>query len=106
MPSSLVGRLRARQSSPSGSAPDECHGCGRLSRVVDRVLTVPELNRAVLARQLLLERSTLPVPSAVEAVAGLQTQYAPSGYVALWSRLDGFRRADLTDALHTGTVVQ
>jgi hypothetical protein len=74
--------------------------------VAEPVLTVRELNRAVLARQLLLERSDLPLPRAVEAVAGLQTQYSPSGYVALWSRLAGFRRADLTDALHAGTVVQ
>lgn len=70
------------------------------------MLTVRELNRAVLARQLLLERSALPLPAAVEAVAGLQTQYSPSGYVALWSRVSGFRRADLTEALHAGTIVQ
>ena len=79
---------------------------GQTFDVADPVLTVRALNRAVLARQLLLERSTLPLPRAVEAVAGLQTQYSPSGYVALWSRLAGFRRADLTDALLAGTVVQ
>jgi hypothetical protein len=67
--------------------------------VAERVLSARELNRAVLARQLLLERSPLPPVKAVERVAGLQTQYAPSGYVGLWSRLVGFRRADLTDAL-------
>ncbi|SHK86777.1 Winged helix DNA-binding domain-containing protein [Pseudonocardia thermophila] len=79
---------------------------GRLSEVADDLLTARALNRAVLARQLLLDRSSLPVPQAVEAVAGLQTQYAPSGYIALWSRLAGFRRADLTEALHAGAVVQ
>ncbi|MGI5129292.1 winged helix DNA-binding domain-containing protein [Pseudonocardia sp. CA-107938] len=73
---------------------------------MSEVLTVRALNRAVLARQLLLERAELPLPRAVEAVAGLQTQYAPSGYVALWSRIAGFTRADLTDALHAGTIVQ
>lgn len=72
----------------------------------DRVLTVRELNRAVLARQLLLERSTLPVEGAVEQVACLQTQYSPSGYVGLWSRLAGFRRGALTDALLDGRIVQ
>ena len=60
--------------------------------VSERVLSTRELNRAVLARQLLLERSPLPPERAVEQVAGLQTQYAPSGYVGLWSRLAGFRR--------------
>ncbi|MEJ7666325.1 MAG: winged helix DNA-binding domain-containing protein [Hymenobacter sp.] len=36
----------------------------------------------------------------------LQAQYAPSMYVGLWSRVDGFRREDLTRALEEGEVVQ
>jgi len=71
-----------------------------------RVLTQRELNRAVLARQLLLERSRLPIPRALERVAGLQTQYAPSGYVGLWTRLEGFSRDDLTKALERRGAVQ
>ena len=55
-------------------------------------LTQRRLNRALLARQLLLERSTLSIPRAIEAVGGLQTQYAPTAYVGLWSRLEGFER--------------
>jgi len=39
-------------------------------------------------------------------VGGLQTQYAPSGYVGLWTRLDGFRRRALTDALEQRSVIQ
>ena len=69
-------------------------------------LSWAELNRAVLARQLLLERADLTPADAVERVGGLQTQYAPSAYVGLWSRLAGFRRADLTEALHSADVVQ
>jgi hypothetical protein len=74
--------------------------------VRERVLSTRELNRALLARQLLLERSGLPLTRALERVAGLQTQYAPSGYVALWSRLEGFRRDDLTRALERGRAIQ
>ena len=72
----------------------------------ERTLTQRALNRALLARQLLLERSTGSVEEAVEQVGGLQTQYAPSGYVGLWTRLAAFRRDDLTKALWDRTVVQ
>jgi len=69
-------------------------------------LTTRELNRSLLARQLLLERSSLSLTDAIEQVGGLQTQYAPSGYVGLWSRLRDFRREDLTEALTERRVVQ
>ena len=71
-----------------------------------RVLSTRELNRALLARQLLLERSNLPVTRALDQVAGLQAQYAPSGYVSLWSRLQDFRRDALTRALEKRRAVQ
>jgi len=74
--------------------------------VTERVLTGRHLNRALLARQLLLERSGMSIPAAVEQVGGLQTQYAPSGYVGLWTRLADFQREVLTDALEQRTVVQ
>jgi winged helix DNA-binding protein len=74
--------------------------------MAERVLSTRELNRAVLARQLLLERSPLPIARAVEQVAGLQTQYAPSAYIALWSRLRDFQRESLTKALEQKRVVQ
>ncbi len=72
----------------------------------ERVLTQRELNRAVLARQLLLGRSTLTVPRALERIAGPQAQYAPSTYVGLWSRLEGFDREALTRALERREVIQ
>ena len=74
--------------------------------MTDRILTTRELNRALLARQLLLERSSLPLERAVEQMGGVQTQYAPSAYVGLWSRLAGFRRDDLTGALEQRRLVQ
>jgi Winged helix DNA-binding domain len=64
------------------------------------------LNRALLARQMLLERRGVRLTDAVERLGGLQTQYAPSGYIGLWSRLEGFARADLTRALERRTLVQ
>ncbi len=72
----------------------------------ERVLTQRELNRAVLARQLLLERAPLPLPRAVERMGGIQAQYAPSAYIALSSRLDGFERQALTRALERRSLVQ
>ena len=72
----------------------------------NRVLSTRELNRALLARQLLLERSRMPLTRALEQVAGLQTQYAPSGYVSLWSRLHDFRRDELTNALEQRRAIQ
>jgi hypothetical protein len=74
--------------------------------MAERVLTTRELNRAVLARQLLLERAALPPEEAAARVAGLQTQYAPSGYIGMWSRLSAFGRVDLTDALLQQRMIQ
>jgi hypothetical protein len=74
--------------------------------VPERVLTPRHLNRALLQRQLLLERSSLAIPEAMEQVGGLQTQYAPSGYVGLWTRIAGFQRESLTAAIEDRSVVQ
>ncbi|MGP1674879.1 MAG: DNA glycosylase AlkZ-like family protein [Candidatus Limnocylindrales bacterium] len=74
--------------------------------MAERTLSPRALDRALLARQLLLERSPLAIPDALEQVGGLQTQYAPSGYVGLWTRLAGFERASLTAALQDRNVVQ
>ena len=65
-----------------------------------------ELNRALLARQLLLRRQTLPIPPAVERLGALQAQWSPSPYVALWSRLEGLRIEQLERALTRGHVVK
>jgi hypothetical protein len=70
------------------------------------VVTRGELNRALLARQLLLERRHLRLPRVVEQVGGLQTQYAPSAYIGLWSRVEGFGRDALTRALERRSLVQ
>jgi hypothetical protein len=72
----------------------------------ERVLTVRELNRALLARQLLLERRKLHVQQAVERICALQAQWPQSPYIALWTRLVGFRKEQLTRALEEKRVVK
>jgi len=63
------------------------------------LLTVRELNRAMLARQMLLERQRVDVVTAIERLAALQAQWSPSPYIALWSRLKGFEREALWSAI-------
>jgi hypothetical protein len=74
--------------------------------VTERVLTQRELNRALLARQLLLERRRISVPKALERIGGIQAQYAPAMYVGLWSRMDGLARDAVTRALERRSAVQ
>lgn len=69
-------------------------------------LTQVELNRATLARQLLLERARLPVPRAVERLCAMQAQSVKAPYVGLWSRLEGFERDGLTRAYEQRRVVR
>jgi len=54
------------------------------------VLSQRALNRATLARQLLLERSSLTPTAAIEHLIGLQAQNPLDPYLALWSRLESF----------------
>lgn len=76
------------------------------ARTAHPLLTSRQLNRATLARQLLLERATLDVVTATERIGGLQAQEPASPYVGLWTRLDGFRPADLDQAIVTRAVVK
>lgn len=69
-------------------------------------LSLRELNRATLARQLLLSRSPLPPRDAVAQVCGLQAQVSAPPFLGLWARLDGFVRADLEAALQNREVVR
>lgn len=74
--------------------------------MTEQTLTARKLNRALLARQMLLERAGVPLTKAVERMGYVQAQYAPSSYIGLWTRLAGFERAHLTRALERRTVVQ
>src|SRR5215204_637580 len=55
-----------------------------------QTLTLRALNRATLARQLLLERSDMALDTAVEHLLGLQAQTPQTWYVGMWSRLANF----------------
>ena len=70
------------------------------------VLTRRDLNRALLARQQLLSREARTVVAALEAVGGLQAQLPRPPFIGLWSRLRGFDREALIEALSARTVVR
>jgi hypothetical protein len=72
----------------------------------ERTLTEPELNRALLARQLLLERAKGSIPKVLDRMGTLQAQYAPSMYIGLWTRMEGFERDKLDAALDRRSVAQ
>ena len=69
-------------------------------------LSVRRLNRATLARQLLLAREHVRVTDAVRRLGGLQAQEPRPPFVALWTRLEGFDRQSLIRALRRRTVVR
>jgi hypothetical protein len=79
------------------------------------MLSLRALNRALLSRQLLLDRSDLPgaadgrrvrVIQTIEHLVGLQAQAPFPPYYGLWSRLDGFRPDDLALLITDRSVVR
>lgn len=64
------------------------------------------LNRALLARQMLLGRIPLDPEHAVERLLGLQSQIPDNPYVALWSRLEGFDPHALSDLTERRRLVR
>ena len=75
-------------------------------RALKGVLTLRELNRAMLARQLLLERKRLSPIAVIERLVGMQAQWPPAPYVGIWTRTTGFKRSRLERELANGTVVK
>lgn len=74
--------------------------------MTERVLTLRELNRATLARQLLLERRRLSPKAVIERLVGMQAQAASGPYIGIWTRTTSFRRASLERELRRGAVVK
>jgi hypothetical protein len=71
-----------------------------------QTLTRRQLNRTLLARQMLLERQSLSVVDAVRGLAGLQAQIPNPPYIGLWTRLEDFEREMLTGAMERREVVR
>lgn len=74
--------------------------------MAERVLTLRELNRATLARQMLLQRESISVPAAIERLVGLQAQLPVAPYVGLWTRLHDFKRDDLATLIEARKVIK
>ncbi|SCX72070.1 winged helix DNA-binding domain-containing protein [Variovorax sp. EL159] len=70
------------------------------------LLSLRALNRATLARQMLLARRKLSAVQAIERLGGLQAQAPNPPYIGLWSRLEGFEREQLTEAMRKRRIVR
>jgi hypothetical protein len=71
-----------------------------------KTLTLRDLNRATLARQMLLERESIDPVTTIDRLAGMQAQQARPPFVGLWTRLEKFERRQLVEALESRRVVR
>ncbi|MEU4190359.1 winged helix DNA-binding domain-containing protein [Kribbella sp. NPDC026611] len=69
-------------------------------------LSAKAVNRATLARQVLLGREEAPVVEVVGRLVGMQGQEAKHPYVGLWSRIEGFEEGELDRAVVAREVVR
>ncbi|MGN7403295.1 winged helix DNA-binding domain-containing protein [Cytobacillus praedii] len=66
---------------------------------INRVMSSRALNRTLLARQLLIKRTNMSIPEALEHLIGMQSQTPNSPYVSLWARIDNFKHETLSQLL-------
>jgi Winged helix DNA-binding domain len=77
-----------------------------MQTVPEKTLSRRALNRATLARQMLLRREKVKPVTAIERLAGMQAQLARPPFIGLWSRIEQFRRDDLIGAIERREVVR
>ena len=70
------------------------------------ILDQRALNRALLARQLLLERVERPAADVIEHLVGMQSQAPNAPYVGLWTRIAGFQPGELAGLMTEPAAVR
>lgn len=74
--------------------------------MADDTLSPRDLNRILLARQMLLERVELGPVAALEGLFAVQAQLPRASFLSLWARLKGFSQGDLRKAIEAREIVR